>query len=74
MITVTMKRNIGGTRDGVAWPAIGENISLPDHEAHHMVQAGYSTLAEATAKVPAPAPAEEEVEEEPVHPAAKGRK
>ena len=40
---VKMKVNLSGTRDGVAWPGVGEVVDLPDAEAAHMLAAGMAS-------------------------------
>ncbi|GAA4849716.1 hypothetical protein GCM10023403_10600 [Pseudonocardia benzenivorans] len=37
---VRMKHQISGTRDGVEWPAPGEEIDLPDDEAAAVCHTG----------------------------------
>ena len=37
---IKMLEQITGTRDGVRWPAVGEEIDLPDHEAAKLCAAG----------------------------------
>lgn len=37
-----MKKQILGTRDGVAWPAPGGVIELPDHEGARMCARGFA--------------------------------
>lgn len=43
---VVMTTNIGGYRDGVPWPAPGDSIDVPDHEAVDLVVAGYARPAD----------------------------
>lgn len=44
-----MTRNLHGYRQGVEWPAKGETIDIPDHEAADLVANGYAiAAAEAT--------------------------
>ena len=38
---VKMLAHIGGWRDGVEWPNVGEECDLPDHEAEWMADAGH---------------------------------
>lgn len=40
---IQMKLQITGTRDGVAWPAPGGEVDLPDNEAKKMLEAGFAT-------------------------------
>lgn len=47
---VEMTLQIGGTRDGVAWPPPGACIDVPDHEAADLIAAGYATEASKGAK------------------------
>lgn len=35
-----MVRRIGGLRDGSPWPAIGDEIDLPDWEAENLISTG----------------------------------
>lgn len=42
---VRMVKKIGGFRDGVAWPEVGETIDVPDHEASGLVGNGYAREA-----------------------------
>lgn len=42
--TVKMLVRIGGTRDGVEWPEVGESCELPDHEADWMQDAGHAEI------------------------------
>jgi hypothetical protein len=37
---------IGGLRDGVPWPAVGELIELPSDEAEGYIRAGYVKVPE----------------------------
>lgn len=45
---VTMRQHITGTRDEAPWPNVGESIELPDHEAEHLITAGYAEPFEET--------------------------
>lgn len=47
---VRMRAAISGTRDGEHWPAPGEVVDLPQHEAEHMVAAALAEPVAATAK------------------------
>lgn len=40
---VRMKTRIGGYRNGEPWPAPGETIDVPAHEAHGLIANGYAT-------------------------------
>lgn len=42
---VTMKTRIGGFRNGQEWPAPGDHIDVPDHEARDLIAAGYAEAA-----------------------------
>lgn len=44
-VLVQMRTQIGGTRNGAPWPARGDVIDLPDHEAADMIAAGYAVEA-----------------------------
>lgn len=37
-----MKVEISGTRDGVTWPPVGAEVTLPDAEAADMCAQGYA--------------------------------
>ena len=37
---VKLKVQLSGTRDGVAWPAVGSVVELPDDEARDMITSG----------------------------------
>ena len=37
---IRLKVHLSGTRNGVAWPAYGETVELPDEEAAQMVATG----------------------------------
>lgn len=37
---VTMRVAISGTRNGDAWPGVGESVTLPADEAERIVRAG----------------------------------
>lgn len=55
---VRMKVNLLGTRDGVAWPPVGETVDLPDHEGARMCERGFAepvaeTRSEGAEKRPA---------------------
>lgn len=39
---VRMRKHIGGYRDGVEWPEVGDVIDVPDDEAAHLIAAGYA--------------------------------
>lgn len=39
---VRMKVGISGTRDGAAWPAIGECLDTDEREAAELIGAGYA--------------------------------
>lgn len=39
---VRMLVQVTGTRNGAAWPAPGEEIDLPKHEAEKLVAAGHA--------------------------------
>lgn len=41
---VKMLAHIGGWRDGVEWPNVGEECDLPDHEAEWMADAGHCEI------------------------------
>lgn len=43
---VKMRHQISGTRDGVAWPAPGEEIDLPDDEAVTLLRQGMAEAIE----------------------------
>lgn len=51
---VRMNIQISGTRDGVAWPAPGETVTLPDDEAKTLI------ASRAAEKVDEPKPAKAE--------------
>lgn len=54
---VRMTANITGCRNGVNWPAPGEEIDLPDNEAAEMCAAGYAEpIAEPAKAEKRPAP------------------
>ena len=42
---VVMKTAISGTRNGASWPAVGEEIELPDEEASNLVHNGLALPA-----------------------------
>ena len=42
---IKLKVHLTGTRNGVEWPAYGEEIDLPDEEAADMVAAGMAEPA-----------------------------
>lgn len=46
-----MKRQISGTRDGVAWPAPGEAVDLPKVEAQQLVDQDLAHLPEVLPEV-----------------------
>ena len=37
---VKMRAQLTGTRDGVDWPAVGEEVDLSDEEAKDLIHAG----------------------------------
>lgn len=39
---VTMKVQVGGTRDGATWPAIGEVLTVSDREGAELCAQGYA--------------------------------
>lgn len=39
---VRMKVAIGGTRNDVAWPAVGEELTVPDGEGADLCAQGYA--------------------------------
>lgn len=43
---VKMRHQMSGTRDGVAWPAPGEEITLPDDEATTLLNQGMAEAVE----------------------------
>ena len=43
---VVLKVSLSGLRDGVAWPASGEVVDLPDVEAADMIAAKFAVLPE----------------------------
>ena len=45
MKTVTISRQISGTRNGQRWPAPGQPVDLPDGEADGLVALGMATAA-----------------------------
>jgi hypothetical protein len=42
-VKVKMREQITGYRNGVAWPAKGEEVDLPDHEAAKLCASGRAT-------------------------------
>ena len=50
MSTVRMTKHISGTRNGEPWPAIGETIEVPDHEADQLVHAKLAEIADGESK------------------------
>lgn len=58
---VSMNAQISGTRDGVAWPAIGEVLEVPDAEGQSLVDNGYAVQVEAPKPVRVAAKAERAV-------------
>jgi len=42
---IKMRMQITGTRNGVAWPAVGGIIDLPDSEAQCMIRHRYAIAA-----------------------------
>lgn len=42
---VTMKTQIGGYRNGEAWPPAGGTVDVPDHEAADLIANGYAEEA-----------------------------
>ena len=52
---VRMKSSVSGTRNGETWPAVGEEIVLPDAEAVELLGAGIVEAVESkTEKADAP--------------------
>jgi hypothetical protein len=49
---VKMRTQIGGTRNGVPWPARGGLIDVPPHEAADLIAAGYAQEAESGQDAP----------------------
>lgn len=43
---VRLKAQLTGTRDGVAWPAPGETVDLPDHEGAKLCASGVAEPVE----------------------------
>lgn len=43
---VRMRITISGSRDGEAWPKVGEVVDLPDDEAVEMLQKGHAAPLE----------------------------
>jgi hypothetical protein len=68
--TVTISRQISGTRNGQPWPAPGQPANLPDGEADGLVALGMATIATPAAK-PAPVERQETRTVEPVRRAAR---
>jgi len=52
MANVVIQRQISGTRNGVAWPAPGETLDVPQTEAEGLISLGIATAG--TAKAPEP--------------------
>ena len=46
-----MLHRISGTRDGVSWPAVGEEIELPEWEARNLIGVGYAVVPSDAASV-----------------------
>lgn len=66
---VRMKIQIGGYRNGEPWPAIGDPIDVPDHEAESLIANGYAEATNAeSAAIDEPA-----VADEPVKPTKRGK-
>ena len=72
---VRMKTKIGGYRNEVPWPEVGDTIEVPDHEANDLIRNGYaepvsyvadSTTPEGTDDAPAhePEPSEDPADDE----------
>lgn len=51
---ITMLRQVSGTRDGVDWPAAGENLEVPDDEATSLIAIGLAKAAGETIDEQAP--------------------
>ncbi|MFE7094619.1 hypothetical protein [Streptomyces erythrochromogenes] len=49
-IRMTTAMPEGATRDGVPWPAVGEEWDLPSSEAAHLVASGVAEDADAPAR------------------------
>lgn len=48
---IRMKVYISGTRDGQDWPAVGEEIEVPDEEGADLCAAGFAEPVAKRAKV-----------------------
>lgn len=46
MPSVRMLSTVSGSRDGVAWPAPGETIDVPDDEAEGLIASGVAEPAD----------------------------
>lgn len=47
---VKMRIPLSGTRDGQAWPGVGEEVDLPDDEAAEMCARGHAEPVAANAE------------------------